>query len=284
VNGRPEAATAAGPRRVIRARDRGALLPTHLADVWRYRELLRSMTVRNLKVKYQRSLLGFVWTVVNPLFTVTVLVTVFSHVVRIQLPHYWAFLLSGYFVWNFVIQTLNMGTYVLGAHSRLTRSVAFPGEILVFGAGGAKLIEFIAEMTFILAALVFLHHHSVPASFVLVPVLILIQLLLVLGLALPVATLSVFYYDVQHALPIALTTLFYLSPVFYPASMVPAAFRQLYMLNPIAALLTLFQQVLYEGRFPDLALLGATAAAAVLIFWAGYAIFHRYARVIPEVV
>jgi ABC-type polysaccharide/polyol phosphate export permease len=67
--------------------------------VWRYRELLHSLVVRNLKVKYQRSLLGFVWTLVNPLFTVAVLGVVFSQVVRIPLPHYWAFLLSGYFVW-----------------------------------------------------------------------------------------------------------------------------------------------------------------------------------------
>jgi ABC-type polysaccharide/polyol phosphate export permease len=283
---RPDATplTAGPARRRVTGAHSGVVLPRHLADVWRYRELLRSLTVRNLKVKYQRSLLGFIWTVVNPLFTVTVLVTVFSHVVRIALPHYWAFLLSGYFVWNFVIQTLNMGTYVLAAHARLTRGVAFPVELLVFGAGASKLIEFLAEITLILIALVALHHHSVPASFVLLPVLIAIQLLLVLGLALPVATLSVFYYDVQHALPIALTTLFYLSPVFYPASMVPDTFRSLYMLNPIASLLTLFQTILYEGRFPDPGLLAATAAAALLIFWAGYAIFHRYARVIPEVV
>ena len=98
--------------------------------------------VRNLKVKYQRSLLGFVWTLVNPLLTVTILVVVFSHVVRIQVPHYWAFLLSGYFVWNFMLQTLNTGTYIFAEHSRLTRSVAFPSEILVFSAAGSRLIEF----------------------------------------------------------------------------------------------------------------------------------------------
>jgi len=111
-----------------------------MRGVWRYRELLHSLVVRNLKVKYQRSLLGFVWTLVNPLFTVAVLGVVFSHVVRIPLPHYWAFLLSGYFVWNFMLQTLNTGTYIFAEHSRLTRSVAFPSEILVFGAAGSRLI------------------------------------------------------------------------------------------------------------------------------------------------
>ena len=93
--------------------------------------------------------------------------------------------------------------------------------------------------------------------------LILIQLLLAIGLALPIATLSVFYYDVYHALPIALTTLFYLSPVFYPAQMVPAAARPYFFLNPIAGLLTLYQDVVYAGKMPDPMLLVGTAWAAV---------------------
>lgn len=255
-----------------------------LGRVWGYRELLWTMVVRNLKVKYQRSLLGFVWTLVNPLLTVSILVLVFSHVVRIPLPHYWGFLLSGYFVWNFMLQTLNTGTYIFSEHSRLTRSVAFPSEILVFGAAGSRLIEFVAEISLIVAALAAFLHHSVPVSFALLPVLILIQLLLAIGLALPIATLSVFYYDVYHALPIALTTLFYLSPVFYPAQMVPEAARGLYFLNPIAGLLTLYHEVLYRGQIPSFTLLGGMVMAALAFFLIGYAIFNRYADVFAEIV
>jgi lipopolysaccharide transport system permease protein len=255
-----------------------------MSGVWRYRELLHSLVVRNLKVKYQRSLLGFVWTLVNPLFTVAVLGVVFSHVVRIPLPHYWAFLLSGYFVWNFMLQTLNTGTYIFAEHSRLTRSVAFPSEILVFGAAGSRLIEFAVEVSLVLGVLAIFHHHVVPESYLVLPVLLVIQLLLVIGLALPIATLSVFYYDVYHALPIALTTLFYLSPVFYPAEMVPAAARGVYFLNPIAGLLTLYHDVLYWGRMPSPELLGGMLLAAVTIYLAGYALFRRYAAIFPEIV
>lgn len=255
-----------------------------LGRVWHYRELLWTMVVRNLKVKYQRSLLGFVWTLVNPLLTVSILVLVFSHVVRIPLPHYWGFLLSGYFVWNFMLQTLNTGTYIFSEHSRLTRSVAFPSEILVFGAGGSRLIEFVAEMSLILVALALFLHHGIPVSFLLLPVLVVIQLLLAIGLALPIATLSVFYYDVYHALPIALTTLFYLSPVFYPAEMVPEAARGLYFLNPMAGLLTLYHQVLYNGQLPDIRLLAGMVVAAFAIFLIGYAVFNRYSSVFAEIV
>lgn len=254
-----------------------------LLQVWKYRELFRSLVIRNLKVKYQRSLLGFVWTLVNPLLTVTILVVVFSHVVRIQVPDYWAFLLSGYFVWNFMLQTLNTGTYIFAEHSRLTRSVAFPSEILVLGAAASRLLEFCAEIALILIALIALHHHHVPASYAMLPLLILIQLLLAVGLALPIATLSVFYYDVYHALPIALTTLFYLSPVFYPAEMVPEAARPFFFLNPIAGLLTLYHQVVYAGQMPDTSLLLGTGCAAALICLIGYAIFRNYASVFAEI-
>ena len=255
-----------------------------LSRVWRSRELLQSMIVRNLKVKYQRSVLGFVWTLINPLFTVAILVLVFSHVVRIPVPHYWAFVLSGYFVWNCVLQTLNTGTYIFAEHSRLTRSVAFPSEILVFGAAGSRLLEVIAEIALVLILLVAFHHFRVPPSFALLPLLLVIQVLLAIGLALPIATLSVFYYDVQHALPIALTTLFYLSPVFYPVEMVPEAVRPLYFLNPVAGLLTVYHDVLYLGRMPSPALLFGVIVAAFLVYLIGYAVFNRYASVYAEIV
>jgi lipopolysaccharide transport system permease protein len=255
-----------------------------LYQVWRFRELLRGLVVRNLKVKYQRSLLGFVWTLVNPLLTVAILVVVFSHVVRIRVPDYWAFLLSGYFVWNFTLQTLTTGTWIFAEHSRLTRSVAFPSEILVFSAAGSRLLEFVAEISLVLLVLVLVHHHDVPASYAMLPLLILIQLVIAIGLSLPIATLSVFYHDVYHALPIALTSLFYLSPVFYPASMVPESARMVYFLNPVAGLLTLYQDVLYGGRWPSPTLFGATAVQAVIVYAIGYAVFHRYATVFAEVV
>ena len=91
-----------------------------------YRGLLKNLVLRDVKVKYQRSVLGFVWTLLNPLFTVLVLWLVFSHVMRIDMPRYWAFLVSGYFVWNCMAQSLNAATRVLDEHASLSRNVVFP--------------------------------------------------------------------------------------------------------------------------------------------------------------
>jgi len=254
-----------------------------LAELWRYRELLRSLVVRDLKVKYQRSLLGLVWTLLNPLLTVMILVAVFSHVIRIDIGNYWAFLISGFFVWNFISQVLSHTTSLLSNHASLSRSVYFPREILVLSAALSKLVEFLIEIGLVLVVLIVFHHHFVPASWILFPVLVLIQLVLALGLMFPLAVISVLFYDVQHALPILITSLFYLTPVFYPVSMIPEHVRPFFYLNPFVGILDLYHTVLYEGAWPSLGLLSLETAAATAFLIVGYAVFTRYKRVCIEI-
>jgi lipopolysaccharide transport system permease protein len=255
-----------------------------LADVWRYRELLRSLVGRNLKAKYQRSMLGFVWTLLNPMLMLAVLVGVFSYVIRIKIDHYWAFLISGYFVWSFFSQMLNTGTYIMAEHGRLARAVRFPAEVPVLAATLSRLVEFSIEMTIMLLLLAVAHHGHVPASFALLPVLVVLQVLIALGVVLPLAVMSVFLRDIEHALPVVLTAMFYVSPVIYGLDFVPDAVRPLFLLNPMAGLLTLYQSVLYHGQMPSLFMLAYTTVVALLIAPIGYAIFNRYKSVCAEIV
>jgi lipopolysaccharide transport system permease protein len=249
--------------------------PPRLAELWRFRYLLRSLVVRNLKVKYQRSVLGFLWTLLNPALTIAVLIAVFSYVIRMGMVHYWAFLLSGFFAWNFVAQMLYAGITILQEHATLRRSVAFPTELLIFGAGASRLVEFFVELAIALVLLVVFHLKTVPAAFLLLPLLIVLQTLIAVGLSMIVATLSVFYRDAEHALPVVFLVLFYLSPVFYPASLVPEPARAVYLANPIAGLLTLYHAVLYDGQMPPPDLVTWVMVAAIALYAAGYAVFNR---------
>lgn len=254
------------------------------AEVWSYRELLRRLAVRNLKVRYQRSVLGFAWALLNPLLTILILVAVFGSIIRIAVDGYWAFLVSGYFAWVFVMHTLGTSTYIIPEHASIVKGVPLPAEILVLSAAASRLVELVAELMLVIVVLCIFHHGGVPASLVLMPWLVLILLLMTLGLALPAAALAVYFRDVQHALPVALTMLAYVSPVFYPAALVPERLRTIYQLNPLAGVLTLFHRVLFEGRFPSAPhLLGATAAA-VVIFLIGHALFRRHRALLAEIV
>jgi len=252
--------------------------------LWRSKQLVASLVSRNLKVKYKRSVLGFVWTLVNPLLTLVVLVSVFSYVLRVPIEDYWAFLLSGYFVWNFLGQTITSGTNVLTEHGPLSRAVAFPPEAPILAAALSRLVEFTIEMCLVLAVLTIFHHGHVPASYLLLPWLVLLQLVMALGLTFPIAALSVFYHDVQHAVPLLLATLFYVTPVFYALSLVPESVRPIFLINPIAWLMTLYQAAVYYGELPTPTQFLTTTAIAVGLLVVGYGVFNRYARFLAEVV
>ncbi len=254
------------------------------ADLWNYRELIRGLVVRNLKVRYQRSALGFFWAILNPLLTTALLVGVFGYIIRLPVPSYWAFLLSGYFAWVFVLHTLGTSIYILPEHASMIKGVAFPAEILVFSAAASRLIEFAAELGLVITILVLFHHHRIPASISILPLIVVVHLLLTTGLALPAAAASVFFRDVQHGVPVLLSLLAFVSPVFYPASMVPAALHQVYQLNPLAGLLELYHTTLYEGRFPSLSLFGSVAIVAIVIFAAGAAIFRHNRPLFAEII
>jgi ABC-type polysaccharide/polyol phosphate export permease len=254
-----------------------------LRDFWKFRVLLKHLVLRDVKVKYQRSVLGFVWTLLNPMFTLLVLWLVFTHVMRVDMARYWAFLVSGYFVWNCTSQCLNASTKILDEHASLSRNVMFPSGILVLSSLLSKTIEFLIELTLVVVLLVVAHHGRLPASFALLPVAIVLQLAITAGLMYPLAVVSVFFRDVQHALPILVTTLFYVTPVFYPATMIPEQARGLFLLNPLAWMLMVYHSILYDGRMPEPWLLGGLAAAAAVLFTIGYLIFKRYQNVCIEI-
>jgi ABC-type polysaccharide/polyol phosphate export permease len=179
---------------------------------------------------------------------------------------------------------MTASTSVLAAHGPLSRAAAFPKDAPVLAAALSRLVEFAIELVWIMLAIAIFHHGRVPVSFMVVPWLMVVQILMALGLAFPIATLAAFYRDVDHVVPVALTGLFYLTPVFYPISLVPDQMRPIFLLNPLAWLLELYHSAVYWGEMPTATALLTGSAAALGLFLVGYAIFHRYALVFAEIV
>lgn len=254
------------------------------ATIWQFRELFRQLVQRNLKVRYQRSGLGFLWLLVNPLVTVGILVLVFGHIVALPVHNYWAFLVSGYFCWVFLLHTVSASTFVIPDHASMAKSVAVPANVFVMAAITSRLFEFLAEICLVVVALVVFHHHGVPSSLVLLPLLVVLLVLTTLGIALPAAALSVFFRDIQHGLPPALMMLMYVSPVFYPAAFVPAALAPFYQLNPVALILSLFHRILYEGLWPSPQHLIGAIVVSLSLYLVGHAVFRRHQSLFAEIV
>ena len=263
---------------------RPAGLTEQLSDLWRYRELIWNMTTRDLKVKYQRSWLGFLWTLLNPLLTVAVLATVFSLVVRIDLPNYWAFLISGYFAWNFFAATLNGGVQAAVGSAHLSRNVYFPQEVLIVSSALARLVEFVGELAIVMILLAVLHHGGIPVSFIMAVPLVVILFVLVLGISLPIVTLAIYNDDVVQTMPLVTMMLFYLSAVFYPLDIVPEAVLPLFAVNPMAWLMSLYQTALYQGEIPALGSFVPVTGVGFALGLIGYAIFNWKKREFAEIV
>lgn len=252
-------------------------------QIWQFRELLLSLISRDLKVKYQRSALGLLWTLLNPLLLVLIFVVVFSYVLRIQIDGYWAFLISGIFSWEYISTSMNRATFVLRGHAPLRRSVAFPNVIIILGNLLALLLEFMVEIMIVVAIICIFYHQFVPVSVVLLPLLIFLQFLIAAGLMFALSVVSILFDDVEHAMPAILRLLFFATPVMYPVSMIPESLRIYAYLNPFAGLMELYHAILYQGVFPSWQLLGAVSAAALAIFYIGFWIFHLFEDVCVEI-
>jgi len=254
-----------------------------LINVWQNRELIGILMLRNIKIKYKGSLLGFLWTLISPLMMLTLLLLVFTHIVRIPIANYWAFLLSGYFLWTFSNNAITSGTLSLTEHTNMVRNATFPPEVPIIASILAKFFEFLIELSLVIILIAVMHHRGLPYSYVVVPLLLFPLLLLIFGLTLPLSAFAVFYYDVRHMLPIILTAMFYISPVFYSVDLVPSKYRFIYTINPFAHLLTCYQRVLYYGKFPSTEELLVVFLMAIITFLCGYTLFNRYKDMFAEI-
>ena len=256
---------------------------TEARALWRFRYFVFLLTTRNIKLKYEQSVLGLLWTLINPVAVLLILLAVFTNIVRIGIDDFWAFLLSGYFVYHFVNQAVMANASIFAQFAVMIQGVAVPKSAPIIAAVLAKFAEFLIEFALCLILIAVFRHGYLPVSILIVPLLLVLMVALVLGTSLALATLSVFYTDVKHMLPIALTALFYISPVVYPISRVPEDYRALYLLNPLATLLNLFHTAVYLGQWPAGRELASCVLAVVLVFLFGAFIFARYESDFAEV-
>lgn len=221
-----------------------------IVNVWRYRELLGNLTRKELKVKYKNSVLGFVWTLLNPALYLVVFSLVFAEVLRVQVPYYAIFFLSGLLVWNFFSTSLSAGTGSITMNAQLVQKVWFPREILPLASIGAAVVHFFLQATVLIAALALFRR---APSLEYAPALLLaVVVLLVMSSALAIAlgAINVYLRDTEHLLELALLAWFWLSCIVYPYRLVaerlgPA--REWWAsLNPVIPIVLTFQRVLYN--------------------------------------
>lgn len=264
-----------------------------VASVIASRELLWSLTQRELRTKYRRSFLGWAWSMLNPLANVAIYGFVFGVLFGISAPpgensgvsSFALFLLCALLPWNFFAQTIGLGMPSIANNSGLVRRVAFPREVLVFSNVAHALVQFSIELLLLVVIMLIAGSPLLPC----LPVVVLLTALLAVfgaGYALALSTLSVYFRDLNYLWAIVMQVWFFLTPVVYGPEViqnsVPEWGQQLMKLNPMVHFVAAFRDTLYHAQFPSVAklliLTGCSASSLLL----GWAVFTRLGRRLPE--
>ncbi|MBL8189164.1 MAG: ABC transporter permease [Acidobacteria bacterium] len=261
-------------------------LAGHARELWRHRELLWLLTLREIKVRYKQTVLGVAWAVLQPLSLMVVFTVFFSWFARIEsdgIP-YPLFSYAALLPWTFFSTSLSFAIPSLIANSHIITKIYFPREVIPLSAVMAALLDFlIASVAFVLLLVAY----RVPPSWNLMYVvaIVLIQVLFTAGVSLLLSAFTVLYRDVRHTLPLVIQIWMFVTPILYPASVVPERWRVWYFsLNPMAAIIDGYRRAILQHQPPQLRYLLLAAAVSCLLVWAGYKYFKHLEREFADIV
>lgn len=243
-------------------------------DTVRYRELIWALAMRELKVRYKRSTLGFLWALLNPTLLMAVLAIVFSRISPQSIKHYPVFLLSTLLLFTFFSQSLSYAIDSMVVNADLIRKVSVPKLVFPVAALLSNIINLLLSLI-PLFVLVIVVRHPIYWTWLLAPIPLLALCLLALGATFFFATANVYYRDVSHIIQIVLQGLFYLTPIIYTVEAFPPKYRWLFWLNPLNFPLSDFRMFVYYGQLPTLRSVVASFVIGIASVFIGFTIFRR---------
>ncbi|MBX3440252.1 MAG: ABC transporter permease [Planctomycetaceae bacterium] len=236
------------------------------------RDLLYELVVRDIKLRYKRSVVGIAWSLLVPLAQLAVLSFVFGVVLKMRADHFSTFLFSGLLPWTWFSSSLMGATRIAGQNKDLLRQVGFPAGILPAITVTSQFVHFVVALPILFG---FLMYDGRPVTWALaiLPLVMILQFVLNLALSYFVAPLQVLFHDTEHLLGVSLMLMFYLSPIFYEPSAVPGRYAFVYNLNPMVHLLNGYRAPLIDGQLPAMGPLLMVGAASLGLLAAGYTFY-----------
>ncbi len=278
-------ATASQPGSVIVIQASPAWRTVDLAEMWRYRELLYFFVWRDVKVRYKQTTLGIAWAVIQPLFAMLILAVIFGFVAGLPsdgVP-YSLFAYAGLLPWTFFSNASNAGSMSLIGSAQLVTKVYFPRILIPISAVSTALVDFALASVMLFPLLLLQRVRPSPEAIIGIPLAIAVCLLVTFGLAIWTSALVVRYWDLRHVIPFVLQIWLFATPVIYPLSMVPARWRWVVTLNPIAAVVETFRGSIF-GRPLDLVALAWAGFAGVVLIATGSVYFRHMERSFADVI
>lgn len=254
-----------------------------LGELFRYRELIKNLVARDLKLRYRSSALGFLWCLLNPLLMMLVFTIVFTVLLtNNNVEKFPVFILIGILAWNLHSTALMGAINSVVGNANLVQKVYFPREVLPIASVLSNTVNFLLSLV-VLFGMILVYQVQLSPTLLWLPLVILVQVVFTIGVALVLAAVNVFYRDVASIMETLMLAWFFLTPIFYRIEDVfPVYSRLMYILNPPASIIAAYRDILYYGSMTDWDFFSRTVATAVAVLVVGYLFFLRASRSFGE--
>ena len=243
-------------------------------DLFNYREFLKTSIRKEFRGKYKKSFLGILWSFINPLLQLLVYALVFPFIMRVKVENYTMFLVVVLIPWNFFSSTVSQSTSTIIAASGIIKKVYFPRAILPISNVTSNLLNFLISCSIIIVAL-FISGIGIGPSIICLPFVLLLQYIFSLAISFLLSSITVYIRDLEYFISVVMMLWFYVTPVLYSIDMIPEKYQFLFMLNPMAHVITAYRKILYYKEFPDMLplLILLLICSALLVI--GYFVFDK---------
>jgi len=246
-------------------------------------DLVTHLVRRDFLLSYRRSALGVFWSILLPMAQALVLVFVFQRIVPLNIESYPAFLLSALLPWAWFQTSVYASTGLFLNNRDLLRNPNMGAGLLVLVNALSNLVTYLCALPVLAVVLIWSGRPFAGTALLMFPVLLIFQALMILGLGLIVATLNVFYRDVEYLVSVALMLLFYLTPVFYRIDPSLPGYQIVAFFNPVAMLIQSYRDIFFDGTMPTAARLATTAVASFVVVGIGYAVYNKLSHDLVDV-
>lgn len=252
-----------------------------IKELYMYRQFLKTSVKKEFRGKYKKSILGVLWSFINPLLQLLVYALVFPFILRIQEENYIMFLFTALIPWNFFSTTLSQSTSVIISNGGIIKKVYFPREILPISIVLSGAINFLVSCIIILVALL-ISGMGISPYILYLPIILFIQCLITLAICFVLSAFTVYIRDLEYFINVLLQLWMYVTPVLYSINLIPEKFAKLFYLNPMVQIINAYRNIFYYQTMPDLKALGIWFVIGIVGVIVGYNIFKRFEKRFAE--
>lgn len=246
-----------------------------IREIFQYSDMVSSLVKRDLRGKYKGSVLGFLWTFINPLCQIIVYTIVFSVIINNNLDKFYVYIIVGMIPWLFFDMSLRIGSGSIRYQGDMIKKIYFPREVLPLSCVTANFINMLFCFIIVFAVLFISGVGVSLKALFFLPLVMLLQYIMVLGFTLIVASVTVYFKDMEHIVTVILMAWIYLTPILYPLETIPDKVRWIFMLNPMTAIIESYHHILYWKAIPQFKLLLYAAVVSIVVLIIGELIFKK---------